>query len=52
MINLEWDARIVFIQNPASLWIRRIVPDAHGRKRINHISDLVDSTILDGLTCR
>jgi hypothetical protein len=52
VINLEWDTWIVFIQNPASFWISRIVSDAQCGKGVNHISDLVDSNVLDGQPCR
>ena len=52
VINLEGDTRIVFVQNPACFWISRIVSNADGWKRINHISDLVDFIVPDGHPCR
>lgn len=52
VIDLEWDTRIVFIQNPAPLWIVWIVSDAHDREGIDYVSDLIDSIIFDGKTSR
>jgi hypothetical protein len=42
VIDIEWDTWIVFVQNPASFWIGRIVAHAQCQKGVNRIPDLVN----------